>query len=79
MNAGEFLRQREERLRTDPGYRAQVEAAEAERQEQLRRQRDDERPIVDDLNDAGVPVSGLWELNRECAPSPSPIRTRCRS
>jgi hypothetical protein len=44
-------------------YRAQVEAAEAERQELLRRREAEERPIVVDLTAAGVPVSGLWQLN----------------
>jgi len=49
-------------LRTDPDYRAQVEAVEAERGERARVLTEAERPIVADLNGAGVSVSSVWDL-----------------
>jgi hypothetical protein len=62
ITADELMRELEERLRTDPEYRAQVEAAEAERAEQVRLYREAEQPIVKDLNASGIPVSSVGDL-----------------
>jgi hypothetical protein len=60
----------EEKLRTDPDYRAQVEAAEAERSERVRVLREAERPIVADLIRAGVSVDSVWDLVNTSDPYP---------
>lgn len=62
ITAEEAIRRKEERLRTDPEYRAQVEAIEADRQERLRVLQEAERPIVRDLKAGGVPASSVWDL-----------------
>lgn len=62
ITATELARLKEEMLRSDPEYRAKVEAAEAERQERARRLREAEQAIVADLRAAGVPVDSVWDL-----------------
>ena len=52
----------EERIRTDPEYRARVEAHEREHQEAIRRFSEAERPIVEDLREAGFDVSSIQDL-----------------
>jgi hypothetical protein len=73
ISAEELVRRREERLRTDPGYRAQVEAVEAEREERARALREAERPIVEDLDAAGVSVSSVWDLVNTSVPYPDAL------
>jgi hypothetical protein len=52
----------EERLRTDPEYRARHEAYEAEQAEAVRRFGEAQRPIVEDLRAAGYDVSSIQDL-----------------
>lgn len=73
MTATEVIREREERLRTDPEYMAQVEAAEAERAERVRLLREAEKPIVADLQRAGVGVTSVWDLVNTAEPYPDAL------
>jgi hypothetical protein len=73
MTATELKAEIEERLRTDPEYRAQVEAHEAEQQERVRRLREAEQPIVADLNTAGVRVGSVWDLVNTSEPYPDAL------
>jgi hypothetical protein len=73
VTAEELVRWREEKLRADPEYRARVEAVEAERQERVRLLREAERPIVADLNGAGVSVSSVWDLVNTAVPYPDAL------
>jgi hypothetical protein len=70
ISAADLMREREEKLRTDPEYRAQVEAVEAERSERVRALREAEQPIVADLNGAGVSVDSVWDLVNTSDPYP---------
>jgi hypothetical protein len=70
ISAADLVREKEEKLRTDPEYRAQVEAVEAERSERVRALREAERPIVADLNRAGVSVDSVWDLVNTSDPYP---------
>jgi hypothetical protein len=74
MTAAELIAEMEERLRTDPEYRAQVEAVEAERQQRVRQLREAEKPIVDDLRRAGVDVSSVWDLVNTSEPYPDALQ-----
>jgi hypothetical protein len=62
-----------ERLRTDPAYRAQTEAVEAERQARMEELRRAEQPIVEDLRNAGVEVSSVWDLVNTADPYPKAL------
>lgn len=73
ITAEDLVRRREELLRTDPEYRAQVEAVEAEREERARALREAERPIVEDLDAAGVSVSSVWDLVNTSVPYPDAL------
>jgi hypothetical protein len=73
ISATELLRQKDEKLRTDPDYRAKVEAVEAERSERVRALREAERPIVADLNRAGVSVASVWDLVNTSDPYPAAL------
>ena len=64
-----------EELQADPDYQARVEAMEAEREERARLLREAERPIVKDLNAAGVSVSSVWDLVNTSVPYPDALPT----
>lgn len=63
----------EEQLRTDPKYRAEVEAFEAEQDERARKLSDAEQPIVRDLRSVGVEVSSVWDLVNTSDPYPEAL------
>jgi hypothetical protein len=71
--ADEVLRQREEMLRNDPAYRARVEAVEAERRARSETLREAERPIVRELNTAGLNVGSVWDLVNTSEPYPGAL------
>lgn len=73
MTAAELMALKEEMRRTDPVYRAQVEAVEAERQEWVQKLRRAEQPIVDDLRAAGVEVTSVWDLVNTADPYPKAL------
>lgn len=58
----EVIREREERLRTDPEYRAQHEAVEVERAERTKRLRATEGPLLADLAELGLRLETVWNL-----------------
>jgi hypothetical protein len=62
MTAGELMALKEDMLRTDSTYRAQVEAVETARRERSRILRKAEQPIVRDLKEAGFEVNSVWDL-----------------
>lgn len=70
MTAAELMALKAERLRTDPVYRAQTEAVEAERQARVTELRRAEQPIVEDLRNVGVEVSSVWDLVNTADPYP---------
>jgi hypothetical protein len=70
ISATDLIQEVEEKLRTDLGYRAKVEAVEAERSERVRALREAEQPIVADLNRAGVSVVSVWDLVNTSDPYP---------
>ena len=71
ITAGELIAELEERRRTDPVYRAQLEAVEAEREKRVRALRAAEEPIVKDLRDAGYDVNSVWDLGNKPVPYPA--------
>ncbi len=73
MTAAELMALKAERLRTDPPYRAQVEAVEAERRARVDELRIAEQPIVEDLRNAGVEVSSVWDLVNTAHPYPKAL------
>lgn len=73
ISAAELARFKEEMLRNDPEYRAEVEAVEAERQERARCLRDAEQSVVLDLRSAGVQVDSVWDLVNMPEPYPSAL------
>jgi hypothetical protein len=73
ITATELAQLKEEMLRSDPEYRAKVEAVEAERQERVRLLREAERPIVADLRAGGVVVDSVWDLVNTSEPYPSAL------
>ena len=70
MTADELAAEKARLLREDPEYRARVEAAEAERRERRDALRRAERPVVEDLVQAGVDVSSVWDLVNTSEPYP---------
>lgn len=70
ITAAEAIRGREERLRTDPAHRAQVDAIEAAAAERVRELREAQAPIVRELNAAGFPVSSIWDLANRTGKAP---------
>lgn len=70
MTADELAAEKARLLREDPEYRARVEAAEAERRERRNALRQAERPVVEDLIEAGVDVSSVWDLVNSSKPYP---------
>jgi len=73
ITADEAVRLKEEMLRSDPEYRSQVEAAEAERNERARILHDAERAIVEDLAGVGVEVDSVWDLVNSSEPYPDAL------
>jgi len=73
MTAAELVALKAERLRSDPAYRAQTAAVEAERQERARELRRAEQPIVADLRAAGVDVESVWDLVNSSDPYPDAL------
>ena len=73
MTAEEVVREKQERLQTDPQYRAQVEAVEAERAERVRALCEAEAPVVADLRRAGVSVASVWDLVNTSEPYPDAL------
>lgn len=66
--AEEVFQRQEERLRIDPAYHAAVEAAEAKRQAVAQALREASRPILDDLNKAGIHTNSLWSDDEKFSP-----------
>jgi hypothetical protein len=62
ITAEDAVRMRVEKMRSDPAYRAQVEAVEAQRSERVRLLREAEKPIVVELASVGVQVESVWDL-----------------
>lgn len=62
--AAAFIAEREERLRTDPEYAAQVEAVEAERAAVVAAMRLAQRPVLDDLAKVGIALDTVWDLHK---------------
>jgi hypothetical protein len=60
--AAEVTAEREKRLRTDPQYAAQVKAVEVERAAAAAANRQAERPVLDDLHQAGLTLNTVWDL-----------------
>lgn len=56
------MAEREERLRTDPEYAAQVQAVADERAAVVAATRQAERPVLDDLAKVGVDLDTVWSL-----------------
>jgi hypothetical protein len=56
--------EREQRLRTDPEYAAQVKALEDERAAVVAANRRAERPVLDDLANSGITLDTVWNLYR---------------
>ena len=73
MTAAEVIAHREERLRNDPGYRAGVEAVEAERHNRVEALREAEQPIVTDLRSVGCQVGSVWDLVNASDPYPQAL------
>jgi hypothetical protein len=73
ITAGEAIARREHLLRTDPEYRAKVEAVEAERRERVRVLREAEQPIVADLRGVGLQVGSVWDLVNTSEPYPEAL------
>ena len=60
--AAEVIAEREERLRTDPAYAAQVKAVEDEHAAVVAADRRAERPILEDLAKLGISLDTVWNL-----------------
>lgn len=60
-------------LQNDPEYQRKVQAAEAERQERVRRLREAEQPIVAALRAAGTQVDSVWDLVNTSDPYPAAL------
>lgn len=73
ISAEELARLKAEMLRNDPKYRAQVEAAEAERRERARALREAEQPVLEDLRRVGVDVGSVWDLVNTSEPYPDAL------
>ena len=73
ITATELALLKEEMLRSDPEYRAKVEAVEAERQERARGLREAEQPILADLRVVGIEVESVWELVNTAEPYPAAL------
>lgn len=73
MTAADLMALKEEMRRTDPAYRVQVEAVEAERQVRVQELRRAEQPIVEDLTSAGVEVRSVWDLVNTADPYPQAL------
>jgi hypothetical protein len=73
VTAEELVRLKQQMLRDDPEYRAKAEAVEAERRAMAERLREAERPIVADLNAAGVTVDSVWDLVNTSDPYPDAL------
>lgn len=68
VTADDAFRRREERLRTDPEYRAAVESAESKRQAVAQALTKAEQPILRDLSEAGIHVNSVWDVNEKFSP-----------
>jgi hypothetical protein len=73
MTAAELVALKEEMRRTDPAYRAQEEAVEAERRQRVQALHEAEQPIVQDLRRAGVDVRSVWDLVNTSVPYPDAL------
>lgn len=73
MTVEEQMALKAEMLRSDPEYRAQVEAVEAERQARVQELTRAEEPIVRDLTAAGLEVSSVWDLVNTSDPYPDAL------
>jgi hypothetical protein len=73
ITAAELIALKAERLHTDPAYRAETEAVEAERHERVQELRRAEQPIVGDLRAAGVAVQSVWDLINTAEPYPDAL------
>lgn len=60
--AADVIAEREERLRTDPEYAAQVKAFEDEQAATAAAMRRAERPVLEDLARSGIDLDTVWNL-----------------
>jgi hypothetical protein len=63
-SATEVMADKERRLQDDPAYRAEVERIEAERAAQVAASRAAERPVLEDLANAGIKLDTVWQLHQ---------------
>lgn len=73
MTADELAEMKARMLRENPEYRARVEAVETERRERRDALRLAERPIVQDLAEAGIEVASVWDLVNTSTPYPGAL------
>lgn len=73
ISAEELARLKQQMMSEDAGYRAEVEAAEADRAARVQDLREAERPIVDDLHVASVRVDSVWDLINTSEPYPDAL------
>jgi hypothetical protein len=73
MTAAEAIACKERLLRSDPDYRAKVEALEEERRERSRLLREAQQPIVADLRRVGLQVGSVWDLGNNSEPYPEAL------
>jgi hypothetical protein len=60
--AAALIAARERRMREDPGYRAEVQRHQAEDAERVRRSRDEQLPLLADLQAVGIELDTIWHL-----------------
>lgn len=73
MTAEEAIAEKEALLRTDPAYRAAVEAVEAEREALHAEREAAEQPLLRDLAAVGVEVDSVWDLAAREEPCPEAV------
>lgn len=64
VTASDLAKELEERYRDDPEYRSAVDAQEAEHRARHEALMEAERPLVLDLQAAGIPADSAWDLHK---------------
>jgi hypothetical protein len=73
ISADDLARLKAEMLRTDPDYRARVEAVAAERKTRSQALEEAEKPILADLWTVGIKVASVWDLVNTSEPYPEAL------